>query len=372
MKALKKMAAAMLCISMILALAACGGSSSSGTAGSSSQAGPASTEGADSNQTQNDTVKPIKIKVAAPVVESNPMWVLIDYWQKKIDEMVPGKVEWENYPNSTLATERESGEMVMDGTLDAALVGPSNITSFAPMNAVRLQDMPFLFKDGDELYAAGTEWMNEKINEECAPYGLTTVFFEYIMGQEIENSKRPITDVESVKGLKIRVYDSPGPYNFLEACGGLPVTMAFSEVYSGIQQGACDGLYTTVSNFVPQKFVEVCKYHTKLTITNLGMCMLFNLDTLNSYPQDVRDAIIEAGKLTEQYCKETLSPQTKENAYKEIEAAGVEINEVTGEEYDEFVKTVQDYCYEDLRKEVGEELWDFCINWLEEYRAAQN
>ncbi len=355
---MKKIWAILLTTAMVFSLCACGNNQK--------KEQETDTGSASSKEASEDK---IKISIATPCADGNPMMDLVYYWQEQVDEILPGRVEWETYPNSTMGSEREIGEMVMDGTLSGALVGPSNITAFAPMQAVRLQDMPFLFKDGDELYAAGEEWMNEAINKECESYGLTTIFYEYIMGQEIENTKRPIYTPDDVKGLKIRVYDSPGPYNFLEACGGLPVAMAFSEVYTGVQQGAIDGLYTTTSNFVPQKFTEVCKYHTKLTITNLGMTMLFNLDTLNSYPQDLQDAMKEAGKRTEKYCQEVVSPDTKTKTYDDIAAAGVEINEVTEEQYQVFADQVSDYCYEKLREDVGSELWDKCINWLEEYRA---
>lgn len=189
------------------------------------------------------------------------------------------------------------------------------------------------------------------------------------MGQEIENTKRPIYTPDDVKGLKIRVYDSIGPYKFLEACGGLPVAMAFSEVYTGVQQGALDGLYTTTSNFVPQKFTEVCDYHTKLTITNLGMTLMFNQAKLDSLPDDLQVAIAEAGKLTEKYCREVVSPETKEKTYTDIAAAGVEINEVSEEQYQVFAKLIEDYCYAGLREEIGPEMWDQCVEWLAAYRA---
>lgn len=357
---MKRFLALLLCGAMAFSLTACGGNN---------DAADTPTDEGSSAQDTTDDVAPVKISVATPVAEGNPMQVLVDYFEQQVDEILPGRVEWENYPNSTIGSERESGEMVLDGTLDAALVGPSNITAFAPMNAVRLQDMPFLFEDQDELYDATDEWMRDAINEECAPYGFTTIFYEYIMGQEIENTRNPIYTPDDVKGMKIRVYDSPGPYNFLEACGGLPVNMNFSEVYTGVQQGAIDGLYTTTSNFVPQKFVEVCKYHTKMAITNLGMVMMFNQSALDSYPQDLQDAIMEAGRRTEQYCRETVSPETKARTYDEIAAAGVEINEVTEEQYQVFVDLIADYCYDDLREEVGAELWDSCLAWLEEYRA---
>ena len=334
---------------MILSLAACGGSGE---------------QSADSGSAET-----VKIRVGVSSSDGNPMTDLVYYWQEQVDKLLPGRVEWENFVNASIGNEREQIEMVIDGTLDAALVGPSNITAVAPSNAVRLQDMPFLFRSGEELYAAGAEWMNAKINEEGEPYGYTTIFYEYIMGQEIENNRNPIYTPEDVKGLKVRSYDSPGPFKFLEACGGLPVSLAFSELYTG-QQGAVDGVYTTASNYVPQKLVEVCKYHTKMEITSLGMTMMFSLNSLNSYPQDVQDALFEAGKLTENYCQEVVSPETRAKTYDAIAAAGVEINEVTDEQYEVFVKKVEDYCYDDLREEVGPELWDFCVDWLKEYRAS--
>lgn len=362
---MKKLSVLLLCVAMILSLAACGGSG--GQQQSSST--PPSNSGGTSQSADSGSTEIVKIRVATSSADGNPMNDLIYYWQEQVDKLLPGRVEWENFPNSSIGTEREQIEMVIDGTLDAALVGPSNITAVAPSNAVRLQDMPFLFRSGEELYAAGEEWMNAKINEEGEPYGYTTIFYEYIMGQEIENNRNPIYTPEDVKGLKVRSYDSPGPYKFLEACGGLPVSLAFSELYSGLQQGAIDGVYTTTSNYVPQKLVEVCKYHTKLEITSLGMTMMFSLSSLNSYPQDVQDALFEAGKLTEKYCQEVVSPETKAKTYDEIAAAGVEINDVTDEQYEVFVKCVEDYCYNDLREEVGAELWDFCVEWLKEYRA---
>lgn len=348
---MKKIFAILLCMALLFSLAACGG--------------PAAT----TEPEPDAEIEPVTISIATPTADGNPMQELVYYFEEQVDALLPGRVVWQNYPNSAMGSEREIGEQVIDGTLSAALVGPTNIPAFAPMNAVRLQDVPFLFQDQDELYAASDEWYADMIDEECAEYGITTIFYEYIMGQEIENTKRPIFTPDDVKGLKIRVYDSLGPYKFLEACGGLPVTMAFSEVYTGLQQGAVDGLYTTSSNFVPQKFVEVTKYHTKLTVTNCGMTLLFNLDFLNSLPADLQEAIQTAGKMTEEYCRDVVSPEIKASTYENIAAAGVEINELTDEQYQAFVELVAAYCYDDLRELIGAEKWDYAVEWLENYRT---
>lgn len=352
-----------LSTALLFSLTACGGSGapSSGNSGGGTSLSSDIEGGASGEK--------VKISIATTNVDGDPMQDLIYYFEEQVDEILPGRVEWVNYTNSSMGSEREIGEMVMNGGLDASLQGPSNITAFAPMNAVRLQDVPFLFKDQDELYAATNEWYRDMINSECEPYGFTTMFFEYFMGQEIENTKRPVTTPEDMVGLKIRVYDSPGPYNFVEACGGLPVAMAFSEVYTSLQQGAIDGTYTTTSSFVADKLCEVTKYHTKMSITNLGMTLIWNLESLEGYPQDLRDALEEAARRTEEYCQKVVSPEVKKSVYAEIEAEGVEVNEVSEADYQRFVEKVAAYCYDKMRDDIGAEVWDKCIRWLEEYRA---
>ena len=359
---MRQMLSVTLSLAILLSLTACG-SSAAPTVKEGGGTAPASDAGGEASGEK------VKISIATTNVDGDPMQDLIYYFEEQVDEILPGRVEWVNYTNSSMGSERELGEMVMNGGLDASLQGPSNITAFAPMNAVRLQDVPFLFKDQDELYAATNEWYRDMINAECEPYGFTTMFFEYFMGQEIENTKRPVTTPEDMVGLYIGVYDSPGPYNFVEACGGLPVAMAFSEVYTSLQQGAIDGTYTTTSSFVADKLCEVTKYHTKMSITNLGMTLIWNLKSLESYPQDLRDALAEAAKRTEEYCQKVVSPEVKESVYAEIEAEGVEVNEVSEEDYQRFVEKVEAYCYDKMREDIGAEVWDQCVEWLKEYRA---
>jgi TRAP-type C4-dicarboxylate transport system substrate-binding protein len=180
---MKKICALLLCMAMLLSLAACGDSATT--------------------TDPNESLETITISIATPTADGNPMQELVYYFEEQVDTLLPGRVEWQNYPNSAMGSERELGEQVIDGTLNAALVGPTNIPAFAPMDAVRLQDVPFLFRTQDELYAASDEWYADMINEECEKYGITTVFYEYIMGQEIENTKRPINTPEDVKNLKI-------------------------------------------------------------------------------------------------------------------------------------------------------------------------
>ena len=54
---------------------------------------------------------------------------------------------------------------------------------------------------------------------------------------------------------------------------------------------------------------------------------------------------------------------------KELEAEGVEVNEVSEADYQRCVEQVEAYCYDKMREDIGAEVWDQCTQWLEEYRA---
>lgn len=306
----------------------------------------------------------ITVKMGTVLAETHPLQQLTYYFQNRVDELIPGRIEWKNYINSALGGERDIGESILSGVLEGGVIACSTATSFAPMQSVVLQDVPFLFKDVDTVYAAIDEWYRELMDEDYAKYDLTNMAYMIIGGQEVENSVRPIRTPADLKDLKIRVYASIGTYNFIESCGGLPVSMDFGEVYTSIQQGTIDGVFTSSYAFVPQKFVEVDKYHTKLGVTHCAQTILFSKSWFETLPEDVQAAFIQAGRETEEYCRYTFGPANDIADYENITKAGVEVYYPTEDEYNMFAEATKNYCYDNLRGEVGEELWDKAIDWL--------
>jgi TRAP-type C4-dicarboxylate transport system substrate-binding protein len=63
-----------------------------------------------------------------------------------------------------------------------------------------------------------------------------------------------------VKGLKVRAGPIEGVVESIKAIGASPVTMAFNEVYTALQQGVVDGQVTLNTLIITMKYFEVVKY----------------------------------------------------------------------------------------------------------------
>ena len=74
------------------------------------------------------------------------------------------------------------------------------------------------------------------------------------------NSKLPIKSPADMKGLKIRVMETPVYVNMVKALGAAPTPIAWSEVYTALQQKVVDGQENPVATIVQAKLYEVQKY----------------------------------------------------------------------------------------------------------------
>ena len=83
--------------------------------------------------------------------------------------------------------------------------------------------------------------------------------------RNITNSKRPITKVEDIAGLKLRVIPNPINVDWVSALGANPTPLPFPELYAALEQKAVDGQENPVATIQGAKFYEVQKY---MTLTN--------------------------------------------------------------------------------------------------------
>ena len=83
--------------------------------------------------------------------------------------------------------------------------------------------------------------------------------------RNMSNSKRPLNGLADMKGLKVRVMQSPMALASFNAMGLNAVPMAFTEVYTALETKALDGYEHPLVDMYANKMFEVQKY---LTITN--------------------------------------------------------------------------------------------------------
>jgi tripartite ATP-independent transporter DctP family solute receptor len=126
-------------------------------------------------------------------------------------------------------------------------------------------DLPFLFANGKEADAVVDGPFGKKMHAKLEAKGLIGLTYWELGFRSITNSKRPITKVEDIEGLKLRVIPNAINLDWTKALGANPTPLAFPEVYAGLEQGAIDGQENPLSVIAANKFFEVQKY---VTLTN--------------------------------------------------------------------------------------------------------
>ena len=137
---MKKILAFILALSMVLALSACGGSAAAPGNNTPSDAAPS-----DSAQEQ----APVTIQMTYPPSANATTDLEMQWVRDKVLEATDGKVTFELYPGSSLATDKVALDSIMTGTLDSAGVTLNSLAQTIPELNTRC--LPFSF-DSIEQY----------------------------------------------------------------------------------------------------------------------------------------------------------------------------------------------------------------------------
>ena len=126
-----------------------------------------------------------------------------------------GSIEVQLYPNSELGADRQATEAVALGTVQMALPGTATMTLYSPEFGIC--DMPFIFSDLDAAFQALDNELGEALNKNLEGTGLMNLGYYIIGERHVSNNIRPINEPADLKGIDIRVMESPVYIGCLES-----------------------------------------------------------------------------------------------------------------------------------------------------------
>jgi TRAP-type C4-dicarboxylate transport system substrate-binding protein len=219
------------------------------------------------------------------------MWL-----EKRIEQLTEGKVDVICY-HATVGDEKAMTEDIKIGTLDMLPVGNAVFSGF--VKEAGLFNVPSVFKGNTQngAYANAFKALDGQIGDWIAEKALEKGFrIEgwWRMGSFEIFSNVPIRKIGDLKGLKIRTLPSPEQVKVFKAWGALPVSMAFSEVYSALQAKVIDAVVTVANAAYSRHIHEIIKYQTK-TNQLLAVCpFLVSEKNWGNYPEYLKRAIHQA------------------------------------------------------------------------------
>ena len=247
-----------------------------------------------------------------------------------------GKMVMEVHGNGELGgDETELVQKMATGTIDVVATSPSFLASVVP--EMDLFSMPFLYKDIDHWKAVTTGEVGQsmaQILEDKSDFKITSY---WMCGIRSIFSTKEIHNLDDLKGVKIRVHSSENVQAIWRALGAQPTSLAYNELYSGLQNKVIDAAENDLGNILLQKFYEAGPY-IALSQHDIAtrMCII-SKSKYNSLTDEQKAWVDEAAKISQEKQWEYDLSLT-ETAQKEIEEKGGTFIEV--EDIDKWIETV--------------------------------
>ncbi|MEE2633120.1 MAG: DctP family TRAP transporter solute-binding subunit [Pseudomonadota bacterium] len=269
--------------------------------------------------------------------DKHPKGIAASLLEKRINEEMNGTMCLEVYPNSTLYNANTVLEAMLQGDVQLAAPSLSKFEKFTKQ--FRLFDLPFMFKNIDAVDAFQASPDGQALLDSMQRRGLQGLAYWH-NGMKQMSANKPLIAPTDANGLKFRVQSSDVLVAQMEAIGGSPQKMAFSEVYGALQQGVVDGQENTWSNIYGKKFFEV---QDGITETNHGIIdylVVTSVDWLDSLEPEVRDQFLTIlSEVTE--ARNSESAKVNAAAKQAIIDAGGTVRQLSAEQRQSWVDTMK-------------------------------
>jgi tripartite ATP-independent transporter DctP family solute receptor len=235
------------------------------------------------------------------------------------------KLQIKLFPGGTLGGDVQTVSAVQGGTIEMTCLNAGILAAQAKEFAI--YDFPFMFNTPQEADAVVDGPFGKNLFSKLTDKGLIGLAYWDLGFRNVTNNRRPITKVDDIAGLKIRVIQSPIYIDLFNALGANAVPLPFPEVYTALEQKAIDGQENPVSVILANKFQEVQK-HLALTrhIYN-PQAILISKKLWDKMSADEKKIISEAVAEATTYQRK-LSRDTEAQALDQLKKAGVQVTEL--------------------------------------------
>jgi tripartite ATP-independent transporter DctP family solute receptor len=247
---------------------------------------------------------------------------------KKLETATNGRLSIQMFPAMQLGGEKEMIEQAQVGALQIARISVGPMGPLVP--ELNVFNLPFMFRDDAHMEKVidgeiGDEMLKKLSDHPTA--GLIGLCWMNAGTRNVYNSKKPITTVEDLKGLKIRMMGNPVFVDTMNSLGGNGVSMGFDQLINALQTGVVDGAENNYPTYESGQHYRYAKYYSKTGHLMIPEILVFSKRTWGTLSKEDQDLIRKVSKEAQQEARTLWYAREKESLEKMV-AAGAQVNEV--------------------------------------------
>lgn len=208
-----------------------------------------------------DVEAKVKLTWSSVSVPNDAHTKAMQVFKEELEKLTNGEVEVEVFHSGQLFNQEGAQAAVRKGTLDIVYGGPNWLAEFVPY--MSMFAAAYMFKDYDHMTKTFNGDVGKKMYGDIAQQiGVRPLGAFYLGTRELNlrDIGREVKTPEDMKGVKLRMPNTPTWLFMGEALGANPTPLSFTEVYMGLKTGTIDGQDNPLPTDKNAKFYEVTKY----------------------------------------------------------------------------------------------------------------
>nr|WP_319563903.1 TRAP transporter substrate-binding protein [uncultured Rhodoferax sp.] len=312
-------------------------------------------------------IKPRLIRFGYGLNEQSNQGRAAKVFADEVARLSGGKMKVRAIGAAALGPDNQMQQALIGGAQEM-MVG-STATLVGITKEMALWDTPFLISNTKEADILLDGPIGEKVSAKLQDKGLVGLAYWENGFRNLTNSKRAITKMEDMNGIKLRVMQNNVFLSSFQTLGANAIPMAFSELFSALETKTVDGQENPFNTILSSKFYEVQKYMTVTNHVYSPWIVTVSKKWWDGLSKDEQKVLSDAAKTSRDYeRKDTRDEASK--AMANLKAKGMEINELSPAEAtrmrDKLTKV-----YALIAADVGMDLWNETQAELKKIRAAK-
>jgi len=174
-----------------------------------------------------------------------------------LEKITDGKVKVEIYHSGSLYPQGTEVDVVKRGNLEMCFTDPWTMSEY--INYLTMFTAGYFYENYQHMTQTLNGAIGEKVfNDVAQKTGVRPLVAFYLGSRELNlRGNKKINTPEDLKGVKLRMPNSPAWLFLGEALGANPAPIAFSELYMALNSGTVDGQDNPLPTIQSAKFYEV-------------------------------------------------------------------------------------------------------------------
>lgn len=265
------------------------------------------------------------VRVAHNQSSDHPTHIGMEAFEEYIEDELGDKYDVQLFPSELLGTQTNMVQLTQTGAIDITVASNSILETFNPQ--FQIFNLPYLFEDPKVYHAV----MND--SEIVDPIFTTTEESGFVTKAWLDAGTRnfyikdgPIEKPSDLKGMKVRVQESPTNVKMMKLLGGSATPMGFGEVYTAIQSGIIDGAENNELALTENGHGDIVKYYSYTMHQMIPDEVIVSTTLLDELPEEDRKIFENGFRIMEKTQHEAWSKKVEEAKERAEEEMDVEFS----------------------------------------------